>query len=108
MPDHVERRLWFSPSQMAEGTWIEVRCDRCQATRWIGRIEAQAKFGDIPLRDIERRLKCTDRGRGQRGRVCGGRGVIEIARAREDIVTDLWGSPPTLDAKSPAPVKGPG
>lgn len=87
-------RLPFRPSEMAEGTWIEVQCERCQATRWIGRMEAQARFGDIPLRDIERRLKCTDRGRGQRGRVCGGRGVIEIARGREDMATDLWGSPP--------------
>ena len=97
MLDHAEQRLWFSPSQMAEDTWIEVRCDRCQATRWIGRREAQAKFGDIPLRDIERRLKCTDRGRTRQGPVCGGQGVIEIARAREDMVTDLWGLPPNAE-----------
>lgn len=68
-------------------------------------MEAQAKFGDIPLRDIERRLKCTDKGRTRQGMVCGGQGVIEIARARGEMVTDLWGVPPVLKRQRPPPLR---
>lgn len=74
---------------------IWVHCERCGAYRGVGRLEMRDKFGDVPLREIEPRLKCSDRGRFQKGRVCGGKGRIELHQPEVlEVAGDHWAEPP--------------
>jgi len=66
--------LWFKPSQIAPTTRVFARCRRCLTSRTL----AVSELPNMPLSEIEKRLRCTDRGRDGRGDVCGSRATVEL------------------------------
>lgn len=74
----MSNRFWFKPSDVSEDQRIFFQCKSCRETRGIGRLELIAKAGDIPMRDIERRIRCQQRLRKPGRPICGGRGEFEL------------------------------
>ena len=66
--------LWFRPSQIASTTRVFAQCKRCLSSRDL----IVPELPDVALIEIEKRLRCTDRGRDGRGPPCGSGGTIEL------------------------------
>lgn len=66
--------LWFRPSQVSPTTRVFARCKRCLTARDL----VLAELPDIPLAEVEKRLRCTDRGRDGKGSVCGSGATLEL------------------------------
>lgn len=72
-------RLWFKPSQVAAHTRISGHCLTCRTVRPLNMGKLIEAGLDVPLIDIERRLRCRDTGPATgSGRVCGGRMEIGV------------------------------
>ena len=71
------RRPWsWRPSELPDGSSIMADCDRpdCLGRRYLPRAYLIEKVGDIPLFQIEPRLRCVERPRlNRRGAACGAR-----------------------------------
>lgn len=72
-------RLWFKPSQVAAHTRVTGYCAVCSTARRLDMQELVAAGWDVPLIEIERRMRCRDKGPATgSGRVCGGRMEIGV------------------------------
>lgn len=70
----MAERLGFKPSEMGEGWYVEATCSTCREVRYLGRQMMIHRAGNVPLRQIEPRLRCVARARtDKRGPACGGR-----------------------------------
>lgn len=72
-------RLWFRPSQVAAHTRVTAYCQACMTARPLDMGKLIEAGLDVPLIEIERRLRCRDTGPATgAGRVCGGRMEIGV------------------------------
>lgn len=89
-------RVGFTPSTLPAGSYVIATCQRpgCGGHRYPSRALMIEKAGDVPLDRIEGLLRCLER-REPRGRACGGRMAIELARIGHSD-TEAKGGWPTL------------
>jgi hypothetical protein len=67
-------RLWFRPCQVAETTRISAKCVRC-----LHAVDLDlAALPDVPLIQLEPKLRCTWRGHAGDKPPCGSRAKIEV------------------------------
>lgn len=64
-------RLWFKPSQVAPTTRVTAYCVRCGTARSLCMGRLIASSFDVPLIEIERRLRCRDLGSALAPKTCG-------------------------------------
>lgn len=73
----MPERFWFRPSQVNDGVRVSAQCQRCKHISGLDLAALEAD-GDLPLRETEKRLRCTSRGLDGQQPVCGGRARLDI------------------------------
>jgi hypothetical protein len=66
--------FWWKPSEIPDGACVMASCVRpdCDGHRYLPRAYLIEKAGDIPLNQIQRRLRCVERPRlDRRAKPCG-------------------------------------
>jgi hypothetical protein len=69
----------LTPSQIPPGQYVTAVCKACGEHRYVTRALMLEKAGDVPLDQIEPRLRCIARPRSdKRGAACGGRMTLGL------------------------------